>query len=196
VQDRQIGRGGRYPALGLHWLLGLVRLAEGDPAEALEEFDREQRLAEPHRLYGREYAAHARLGRGAALLRANRTGEAIDALHGARELMPGHGPTSIGLAIAHRQGGDRRAADAALDQAARAADTLTPARPIEAAVVRAQLMAARGEPDKAAEALEALLQDAPPGFAGWTIPVEPFLTEVSQNERFRAVLRMLAGRAG
>src|SRR6185312_3567950 len=69
VQDRQIGRGERYPALGLHWLLGLVRLAEGDAVEAIEEFDREHRLAEPHRLYGREYAAHALLGRGAALVR-------------------------------------------------------------------------------------------------------------------------------
>jgi hypothetical protein len=30
VQDRQIARGERYPALGLHWLLGLVRLAQDD----------------------------------------------------------------------------------------------------------------------------------------------------------------------
>ncbi len=55
VQDRQIGRGGRYPALGLHWLLGLVRLAQDDIEEAIAEFDREGRLAEPHRLYGREF---------------------------------------------------------------------------------------------------------------------------------------------
>ena len=35
VQDRQIARGDRYPALGLHWMLGLVRLAQGDVDEAL-----------------------------------------------------------------------------------------------------------------------------------------------------------------
>src|SRR6185503_9989859 len=59
VQDRQIARGERYPGLGLHWLLGLVRLAQDDIEEALEEFDRERALAQPHRLYGREYTMHA-----------------------------------------------------------------------------------------------------------------------------------------
>ena len=34
VQDRQIARGERYPALGLHWLLGLVRLALNDVDDA------------------------------------------------------------------------------------------------------------------------------------------------------------------
>ena len=41
VQDRQAHLKQRYPAKGLHWLLGLVRLARGDAAEALLEFDRE-----------------------------------------------------------------------------------------------------------------------------------------------------------
>lgn len=91
VQDRQIGRGGRYPALGLHWLLGLVRLAQDDVEEAIAEFDREQVLAEPHRLYGREYAMHALHGRGAALLRARRPDEAIESFHRALELYPHHG---------------------------------------------------------------------------------------------------------
>jgi hypothetical protein len=59
VQDRQIGRGGRYPALGLHWLLGLVRLAHDDVEEAAEEFEQEEALAETYRLYGREYSLHA-----------------------------------------------------------------------------------------------------------------------------------------
>ena len=74
VQDRQIGRGERYPALGLHWLLGLVRLAQDDVEEALAEFERERALAEPHRLYGREYAMHAahRPRRGAAARRTPR----------------------------------------------------------------------------------------------------------------------------
>ena len=34
VQDRQADLKQRYPAKGLHWLLGLVRLARGDAAEA------------------------------------------------------------------------------------------------------------------------------------------------------------------
>jgi DNA-binding winged helix-turn-helix (wHTH) protein len=102
VQDRQIGRGGRYPALGLHWLLGLVRLAQDDIEEAVGEFDREGRLAEPHRLYGREYAMAALQGRGAALLRAHRIPDAIECFQRALHLYPEHAPTHVGLALAHR----------------------------------------------------------------------------------------------
>ena len=35
LQDRQAGRESRYPASGLHWLLGLVLLAQGDADRAL-----------------------------------------------------------------------------------------------------------------------------------------------------------------
>ena len=41
VQDRQANLKQRYPAKGLHWLLGLVRLARGDDARSREEFERE-----------------------------------------------------------------------------------------------------------------------------------------------------------
>jgi tetratricopeptide (TPR) repeat protein len=195
VQDRQIGRGGRYPALGLHWLLGLVRLAEGDPAEALDEFDREHRLAQPHRLYGREFAAHARLGRAAALLRSGRAGDAIGELKTTLELLPHHGPTSVGLALALRQSGDRHGADTALEEASRAVEALARSRPIESAMVRAQLLAAREAADQAAATLERLLTDAPPGIAGWTIPVEPFIAQLLTDQRFTGVLKLLATRA-
>jgi DNA-binding winged helix-turn-helix (wHTH) protein/tetratricopeptide (TPR) repeat protein len=195
VQDRQISRGGRYPALGLHWLLGLVRLAENDATEALDEFDRESRLAEPHRLYGREYAGYAHIGRGAALLRSSRAADAIAAFKTALDFLPRHGPTWIGLALAHRHIGDPRGAAAALEEASAAVETLTHTRPIEAAIVRAELLAARGEPDRAAATLDTVLGDAPPGFAGWTIPVEPFLAQISADQRFTAVLKALAVRA-
>src|SRR5207245_2857341 len=41
IQDRQTERRERYPALGLHWLRALVRLAADDIEGALAEFDRE-----------------------------------------------------------------------------------------------------------------------------------------------------------
>ena len=187
VQDRQIGRGGRYPALGLHWLLGLVRLAQGDVDEAIGELDREHRLAEPHRLYGREYAMHAMHGRGAALLRARRTAEAIASFEHALELYPDHAPTHLGLAIA-RGVGDFAAAERALA-------TLTRTKPIESAIVQAQLLTARGDRESAAAILAAALATAPSGFAGWTIPVEPFLNQLTTSQSFAAVLRLLADRA-
>src|SRR4029078_119480 len=48
VQDRQIGRGERYPALGLHWLLVLGRLAQDEVTEDLRSLVREQGVRAPH----------------------------------------------------------------------------------------------------------------------------------------------------
>ena len=187
VQDRQIGRGGRYPALGLHWLLGLVRLAEGDVDEALGELDCEHRLAEPHRLYGREYAMHALHGRGAALLRGGRTAEAASSFERALELYPDYAPSHLGLAVA------RGSSDFARVEAAIA--TLARTKPIESAIVRSQLLAAQGDGRSAAEALTAALASAPVGFAGWTIAIEPFLSQPASSQPFTAVFRLLANRA-
>src|SRR5699024_5252496 len=98
--DRQIARGERYPALGLHWLLGLVRLAQDDAAEASEECDRECALAQPHRLYAREYTMHSLVGRGMALLRAGRRHDASDSLRRALDLNPEHPLTHAAMVLA------------------------------------------------------------------------------------------------
>ena len=195
VQDRQIERGERYPALGLHWLLGLVRLREGDVEEALEEFAKEAALAGVHRLYGREYAMHAKLGRGCAYLQASRRSDAIEAFRDALALYPDNPQSEIGLVRAFRAAG--RAEDAR-NAAARAEATLIVldrAKPFEAAMVRAQLTAAAGRPDAAAAVLDGLLKAAPPGFAGWTIPVEPHLSEIADSEALTKIAARLADRA-
>jgi DNA-binding winged helix-turn-helix (wHTH) protein/Tfp pilus assembly protein PilF len=193
VQDRQIRRGGRYPALGLHWLLGLVRLAAGDVDEALSAFDRELRLAEPHRLYGREYAMHAHHGSGAAWLRAGRPGEARESFARALDLYPDHGPSHLGLALALGTSGSN--AEAALERADAAVAALMRARPIEAALVRAQVLTARGNLDDASAGLDSIVETAPPGFAAWTLPVEPLVRDLGKVPRFAAVLARLADRA-
>jgi DNA-binding winged helix-turn-helix (wHTH) protein len=195
VQDRQIGRGGRFPALGLHWLLGLVRLRLDDVDEALVEFEREASLAEPHRLYGREYAMYARQARGAALLKANRPDEARHAFHGALDLYPDHAQSHIGFALAVAST-DRRESEQALAAAERARDLLTSARPLEARLVGASLQAARGSLSEAVSTLDTLLVEAPPGFAGWALPVEPLLAQLHTQEGFKATLSRLAARAG
>ena len=195
VQDRQIGRGGRYPALGLHWLLGLVRLAQDDVDEAIAELEREHALAEPHRLYGREYALYALHGIGAALLRARRIDEAIDRFRRALDLYPQHGPSHIGLAVALRAAGSTAAASAALEEADRALVTLVRMRPIEAALVRAERLAADGNAAGAVAALRDVLDTAPAGFAVWTLPVEPFLRELHASQAFAGVLSRLSERA-
>jgi len=43
--------------------------------------------------------------------------------------------------------------------------------------------------------LDRVLADAPPGFAGWQLPIQPLLREVGEAPAIRAVLGRLAARA-
>ena len=70
-----------------------------------------------------------------------------------------------------------------------------PTRPIEAALVRAQRLAADEDADAAVATLRGLLDAAPPGFAGWTLPAEPFLRELHSSQAFAVVLSRLTERA-
>lgn len=186
VQDRQIARGERYPALGLHWLLGLVRLAQDDAREALDEFERERALAVPHRLYGREYSMYASLGRGSALVRSGRQAEAAGAFREALAIYPDHPLALIGAAVA---GGGSFA------PAERAIADMRPSKPIQAGLATGALLARQGDVAGAAAALDAVLAGAPPGFAGWQLPVLPLLREVAETPPIKAVLARLAERA-
>jgi DNA-binding winged helix-turn-helix (wHTH) protein/Tfp pilus assembly protein PilF len=186
IQDRQIGRGERYPALGLHWLLGLVRLAQDDIEDALAEFERERELAKPHRLYGREYAMDAAIGRGAALLRARRRDEAISSFRDALALFPSHPLAHLGLAVAGHAG---------FEPMESALTILDRTKPIEAALVRAQVLTVQGHGPEAAGLLAGAIKDAPPGFAGWTIPVEPFFLQITDRTVFTPAFSLLSDRA-
>ena len=195
VQDRQIARGERYPALGLHWLLGLVRLREGDIADALHEFAREEELAQPERLYGREFAMHARLSRGCAHLEAARPDAAIDEFRAALALYPDQPQSEIGLARAYGALGRRDSARVSLDRAQGIVGALDRAKPIEAAMVRAQIHAVQGNVAALSETLGRMLDDAPPGFAGWTIPVEPHFNQTVDDKELTKIATRLAARA-
>ena len=195
VQDRQIARGGRYPALGLHWLLGLVRLANDDVDEALVEFDREATFAEPHRLYGREYQMHAATARGAALVRAGRVREAIESYRRALVLYPGNAPANLGLADAYRKAGNHADADACWRAAEAVLGTLERARPVYAAIVRAEMLTAQGDLKGAARLLTSTLEGAPPGFACWSVPIEPAFREAVDLPVFAPFLSTLTARA-
>ena len=195
VQDRQIARGGRYPALGLHWLLGLVRLANDDRDEALAEFDREASFAELHRLYGREYQMHAATARGAALVRAGRADAAIASYRKALTFYPDNAPALLGLADALRSAGQQAESDACRSAAEAVVRTLERTRPLYAAMVRAEMLAASGQSDASAQVLTAALKAAPAGFACWTIPVEPAFQHVVGLPAFAPFLHELSLRA-
>ena len=52
-----------------------------------------------------------------------------------------------------------------------------------------------GLADDACRRLAVLVESAPPGFAGWTIPVEPAFATLRGREDFQVMLRLLAERA-
>ena len=128
MQDRQADRKQRYPAKGLHWLLGLVRLAYGDTAEALREFDREL-ASGTWQLYGREFAMNAHDGAGFAHLDASAPGPALEHFTKALELFPEHARSLAGLGAARIAAGDAAAAEDAFARATTAIDALATRRP-------------------------------------------------------------------
>ena len=111
------------------------------------------------------------------------------------ELYPQPAPSHLGLALAFRVTGSPASAEAAAARAEDALVTLARTRPVEAALVRAQLLTVRKDCNSAVVALEGLLRDGEPGFAAWTLPVEPFLRELHPSKGFTAILAQLAERA-
>ena len=192
VQDHQIGR---YPALGLHWLLGLVRLAQHAPEDAVQEFDRELADADESRLYRREYAVEAHCGRGSALLDMQRTEQAIHAFRQALEIDADHVPARLALGRVPGGNAEHPAADPELARVDEILSVMASTRPIDAALMRARALVALSRPDEAVQQLEQLLTDAPAGFAGWVIPIDPLFRPLLGHKPFARVLARLAKRA-
>ena len=195
VQDRQANLKQRYPAKGLHWLLGLVRLARGNVREARAEFDREI-AAGPTQLYAAEFAMNAYDGAGFAALEEGDGGEAVRMFRHALELFPEHARSLVGLGFALSKGGDARGADAAFSHAATAIDSLRRGGRIsEATLVEAFMRAVQGKPDDAIGVLKRLVDRPEMPFAGWTIPIEPLFAHLRQRSDFKEVLTTLAHNA-
>jgi DNA-binding winged helix-turn-helix (wHTH) protein/Flp pilus assembly protein TadD len=195
VQDRQAHLRQRYPAKGLHWLLGLVRVAQGDLREARKEFDREVEGG-PWQLYAAEFAMNAHDGAGFAALAQGESGAAVASFRRALELYPEHARSLVGLGAAHAAGGDRQAADAAYMHAMRAIEGLRAGgRTGEATISEAFLHAVCGRSAEAVSALERLVGRPEVPFTGWTVPIEPLFAPLRQSREFAAVLSTIAARA-
>ncbi|HKT78978.1 MAG TPA: winged helix-turn-helix domain-containing protein [Vicinamibacterales bacterium] len=193
-QDMPDGRADRFPARGLHWLLGLIALAEGDVAGSRAEFDRELSSGTGG-VYDREFAANAYEGHGFALLVEKRTGEAASMFERALGEYPDHVRSLLGLAACAQLAG---AADRArtLERAGSAIGELESAgRTVEAQMAHAMAHMIGNAPLKALESLERLVASAPHGFAGWTIPIEPLFAPLAAAPSFTALKARLAERA-
>jgi DNA-binding winged helix-turn-helix (wHTH) protein/tetratricopeptide (TPR) repeat protein len=195
VQDRQANLRQRYPAKGLHWLLGLVRLAQGDPAEARTEFEREIAVG-PSQLYAAEFAMNAYDGLGFVGLRTGDPDTSAAMFRRALELFPDHARSLVGLGAALAAQGDSAGAEAASARSAAAIDALRRGgRGGEATLVEAFQHSVSHRPEQAVATLRALLDRAELPFAGWTIPIEPLFESVRSQPEFAALLATLAERA-
>jgi len=186
----------RFPALGFHWLLGVLRAARGDNDAANSEFDQEIAPANPHRLYGPEYAAAALVGRGHTALARGLLQNAVQSFQQAFAFVTDLPQAHLGLAVAFRQIRNDTAA-ATARHAARLGTALLRStdRPLEAALLEACDLASDARPDAALQKLGELCDSPPPCFPGWTVPVEPLLQRLHGSRGFAEVLEKLARRA-
>lgn len=195
VQDRQANLRQRYPAKGLHWLLGLVRLAKRDPKEARAEFDREIAVG-PTQLYAAEFAMNAYDGAGFVALETGDAADAVRMFRKALELFPEHARSLVGLGAALAASGDKRAADAAFKHATGAIDALRQGgRGSEATIAGAFMHAVCGRSEEAVASLKRLVDRPELPFTGWTIPIEPLLASLRQRADFQGLLATLARHA-
>ena len=162
---------------------------------ALHEFECELAVADPKRLYGREYTSEAHYGRGSAFMDMQHTQQALAAFRQALDLDPDHVPTRLALVRAMRHCGQHSAVDSELTRVDEVLAVIDTTRPLDASLMRARRLVACTRLDEAIEILEQLLAQAPPGFAAWALPIDPLLRPLHGHEDFDRVLRQLATRA-
>ena len=194
-QDRQANLRQRFPAKGLHWMLGLVRLAQGHPEEARAEFESELATGSTQ-LYAAEFNMNAYDGAGFVALQAGDHGGASVLFERALELYPDHARSLVGLGAARAAEGDRRGAQAAFARAAEAREALRRGgRGSEALLAEAFQHAVDGRPVEAMDVLQRLVERPELPFTGWTIPVEPLLVPLRNRPGFEAMAARLADNA-
>lgn len=146
-------------------------------------------------MYAAEYMMDADDGHGFARLAAGDSAGAETLFRQALGIAPNHARSRIGVGLACDRMDSRGRAQEARRLAALAIEALQGSgRTVEAAMSSALSDAAYGRFDAAAAALARLLDEAPPGFAGWTIPIEPLLEPLRDRPSHRSVLDRLTAR--
>jgi tetratricopeptide (TPR) repeat protein len=196
AQSRQAIDASPFPAVGLHWLRGLLLLHERQLGLAIESFAREMDELREAQVYAREFRVNAQVAAGFAHLAAHDATGAIDAFRMALETLPRNGRALIGLHSALRLTSLAREADLLLPQIEQTiAELAEGQRLIEAAMVQAAAETTQGQADAACATLERLLVTAPPGQAGWQIPIDPALAPLRSHPHYPRIVALLAARA-
>ena len=186
AQDRQPADAA-FKGVGLHLLLGLVRLAHSeDEAAAVVHLHRELSLEPSQHIYGREACANAWCALAAIHLRHSRSRDADDALGHALRAVPGH---ALALAAVAARGAPREAFDDRLQEL-----RLQRAN-VEAAVAEAVYHVLRGHPSGGVTVVQDALARSGPGSEGWTVPVEPLLHVNVPRDLWGPVLTLIRSRA-
>ena len=174
-QDAQRTETGRFRAVGLHLLHGLVLAAQGGDDRALEEFARELDFEPDGQLYGRECCANTWYSMGAIHLRRGRADDARASFEEALTRVPGHllAAAALGRSPAHTFGETN----------------------VDGAVVTSAALALRGRHDEAARLCAEALAQAEPGPAGWLLPIEPLLQPLAHPDLWGRTLAILRDRA-
>lgn len=197
AQSRGVAHeGAPFPSIGLHWLRGLLLLHERQIALAVQSFAREIDELPDDQIYAREFRANAQIGAGFAHLSAGDPGVAAEVFRLVLESFPHNGRALIGMSLAFQQtsfGTNTETLLSRLDLVV--AELRTGERLAEAAIVAAAADAIRGDLARACATLEQFLEDAPPGQAGWLIPIDPMLAPLRAAPQYQRIAALLAARA-
>jgi tetratricopeptide (TPR) repeat protein len=171
----------RFSPVAVHWLTGLLCLARGEDDEAKEWFERELALEHHGHLYAKECCANTWYAIGALHLRRGNAADAMAAFQEAIARVPRHPMAHAGLAIASGETGRPEG---------------RPVQPgVDAAIANAALLVADGDSPAAAGLVAEALAAAPPGNAGWLIPIDPLLGVRHAPNAWAHVLQILRDRA-
>jgi DNA-binding winged helix-turn-helix (wHTH) protein len=179
-------RGARFGPVALHWLRGLIALSRGDETSAMHDFERELAAENAGQLYARECAANTWYAIGALRLRRGRREEARAAFVEATTRIAAHPMARVGLAATGAL--DERALPA-LDAAARSPHA------VEAAMAEAARRVLAADYAAASRVIADALDAAPPGNAGWLLPIEPLLSVSAHPAAWALALARLRNRA-
>ena len=170
------------PAVGFHWLRGMILATRGDRAGALECFAEEVDAGRSGHVYAREFVVNAHVAAGFLHLAGNDATAASASFSEAS----GHPKAIVGLSAID-------GTSAAVDQAI--ADLIRSERHAEAALVTAGAQIVRKQFDDAVRTLDRLLASSASGPAGWIIPIDPMLVSIRESLQKSGVFAKLAARA-
>lgn len=154
----------RFSAVALHWCKGLLLLGRGAVDEAMAAFGRELALEARGHVYARECAANTWYAIGACHLARGNRDAAREAFGEALARVPRHPMAHAGRAILDADGGVPSLSSPDGGSV-----------PVDLAVAHAARLVWAGDAAGAATVFTAALAAAPPGNAGWLLPIEPLL---------------------